>query len=121
MTTDGRGDRPFDAGLQPERTALAWRRTALALVTAALVAIRVLPVLLGPWAFIPAGLGMALAVGVLIASHVRYRVQHNRLTSSGSDKIALPDGFLPTIVTGTAIAGGVACLSVVVAMALSAS
>lgn len=121
MSADGRGDRPFDAGLQPERTALAWRRTALALVIAALVGVRVLPVLLGPWAFIPAGSGVALAVGVLFASHARYRVQHNRLTSSGSDRSALPDGCLPAIVMGMAIAGGVACLSVVVVTALSAS
>lgn len=32
---------PWDAGLQPERTALAWQRTGLAVVAASLVAFRV--------------------------------------------------------------------------------
>jgi uncharacterized membrane protein YidH (DUF202 family) len=32
--------RPWDAGLQPERTALAWNRTGLAIVVNALLALR---------------------------------------------------------------------------------
>ncbi|RUQ98346.1 DUF202 domain-containing protein [Labedella endophytica] len=115
---DDRGARPFDPGLQPERTALAWRRTALALVVAAVVGIRVLPTLLGDWAMIPAGAGLVLAVIVLLASHRRYREHHVRLTTSTSDRIALPDGALPALVAATTLAAGIACAVVVVVLAL---
>lgn len=37
----------FDAGLQPERTLLAWRRTLLSLAVAGLVGLRMLPERLG--------------------------------------------------------------------------
>jgi hypothetical protein len=40
-------DRAWDPGLQPERTALAWRRTGLALTVGSLIGLRVLPPLLG--------------------------------------------------------------------------
>ncbi len=115
---DERGARPFDVGLQPERTALAWRRTALALVVAAVVGIRVLPTLLGAWAVVPAGAGVVLAVVVLVASHRRYREQHVRLTTADSDRIALPDGALPALVAAATVCGGVACAVVVVTVAL---
>lgn len=105
--------RPYDVGLQPERTALAWRRTALALVVAAVVGIRVFPALLGTWALIPAGAGIVLAVGILIASHRRYYQQHERLTTTDSNRIALPDGTLPALVAVTAVVGGLACAAVV--------
>ena len=104
--------RPFDPGLQPERTALAWRRTALALVVAAIVGIRVLPSLLGAWAIVPAGLGVVLALIIFAASHLRYRAHHHRLTSADTDRIALPGGALPALMTLTALAGGVASLAV---------
>jgi uncharacterized membrane protein YidH (DUF202 family) len=108
-----RASRPFDVGLQPERTGLAWRRTALALTVAAVVGIRVLPALLGPWALIPAGAGIAMAVWILIASHHRYQQQHERLTTANNDRIPLPDGTLPALVTATAVLGGIACATAV--------
>jgi len=113
-----RTSRPFDVGLQPERTALAWRRTALALIVAAVVGIRVLPTLLGAWALIPAGAGIALAVGILIASHRRYDQQHERLTTTDSNRIALPDGALHALVAVAAVLGGLACAAVVASVNL---
>lgn len=111
--SDDRRARPFDVGLQPERTALAWRRTALALVVGAVVGTRVLPALLGPWALIPAGLGIVLAVALLVLSHHRYRRQHELLTAAGSARTVLSDGTLPALVASTVVLAGIACGAVV--------
>lgn len=116
--THDRASRPFDVGLQPERTALAWRRTALALVVAAVVGIRVLPIMLGEWAIIPAGAGIALAVAILFASHHRYHTQHQRLTTATTDRIALPDGTLLALVASTTLLAGLACIAVIASVTL---
>ncbi|ROP49315.1 MULTISPECIES: DUF202 domain-containing protein [unclassified Rathayibacter] len=115
MSETDRSSRPFDAGLQPERTALAWRRTALALTAGALVGIRILPTILGPWALLPAGGGLLLALLILIQSHHRYRTHHRVLTTSSTDRVPLPDGRLPALVAATALLAGTAALLVVVA------
>ncbi|PZE32863.1 DUF202 domain-containing protein [Curtobacterium sp. MCSS17_006] len=105
--------RLFDAGLQPERTALAWRRTALALVVASLVAVRILPELLGTWAILLAGLGLIASVAVLVAAHRRYRIVHRTLTRSDTDRVPLPSGWLPLAVAAGVVASGVAAAVVV--------
>jgi len=112
-----RHERPFDVGLQPERTALAWRRTGLAILAGSLVAIRILPEVLGAWSLIPAGGGVVLAVFVVVAAHRRYREQHRRLTSASNDRIALPDGALPAVVAVLTLGGGVAALVVAISVA----
>jgi len=112
---DDRHSRPFDIGLQPERTALAWRRTALALAVGALVGVRVLPAVLGAWALVPAGAGLVLALLVLVASHRRYSTQHRLLTSAASDRIPLSDGRLPALVAAAALLAGAASLILVLA------
>lgn len=109
-----RASQPFDPGLQPERTNLAWRRTALALVVAAIVGIRAIPSILGAWAIVPAGTGLLLALGIFVASHQRYKVHHHRLTSADSDRIALPGGGVLALVAITTLGGGLAALVVAV-------
>lgn len=65
--------RVFDAGLQPERTALAWRRTALALLVGSVVGARLLADAWG-WAALALGaVGVATAAGVWVASARRSR------------------------------------------------
>lgn len=113
-----RSERPFDPGLQPERTALAWRRTALAVAVGALITVRILPELLGTWAIVPAGAGLILALLILVATHHRYRAHHNLLTSADTDHIPLPDGALPALVAVTVLGGGALCLTIVLAGAL---
>jgi uncharacterized membrane protein YidH (DUF202 family) len=83
----------FDPGLQPERTALAWRRTALALVAGSLVATRILPEVLGGWAVLLGLAGVFSAGGLLWAVHRRYRTHHQILVGEG-DRSALAGGRL---------------------------
>lgn len=99
----------FDVGLQPERTALAWRRTGLALGVAALGALRVLPATFGPWGFVPAVAGLLGAVAVVGAAHRRYRAAHTTLVSDG-DRAPLPSGTLPLITAALVVLGGLATL-----------
>lgn len=89
-------DTPFDPGLQLERTALAWRRTALTCCVGALVAMRVLPARLGPLALLGAAVLAALSAATMIAAHRRYRAHHRALTAPGvHHRRTLCDGALP--------------------------
>ena len=109
----------FDAGLQPERTALAWRRTALALTAAALVAVRILPEVFGAWAVVPALLGLVAAVATLVLAHRRHAVVHRVLTEGDTDRVPLPSGLLPLLLVVTVLVGGVSALCLVVVRATS--
>ncbi|MEP6478009.1 MAG: DUF202 domain-containing protein [Rhodoglobus sp.] len=74
-------DSVFDAGLQPERTALAWQRTLLSLVVAFLAASKVLLPLLGVWSYSIAGAGLAVTIGLGVVIERRYRRLHRHLTT----------------------------------------
>ena len=110
----GRSHRPFDAGLQPERTALAWGRTALAVAVGSLAALRILPEVLGLWALVPAALGAAVSLVALIVSQRRYRRIHTILTTSDSDRVALSGGALPAAMAAATVAGGIMALAAAV-------
>ncbi|PPF70441.1 DUF202 domain-containing protein [Clavibacter michiganensis] len=112
-----RGERPYDPGLQPERTALAWRRTALALVVGSLLGLRALPAVLGAPGLALAFVGVALALSVLVTAHRRYRRVHRILTTRAADPAAppgaaLPGGALPALVAALTAVAGLAALAV---------
>ena len=105
----------FDPGLQPERTALAWRRTGLALTAGSLVAVRILPAVLGSWALVPAGFGVIAALSILVLAHRRHvRIAHTLLTTDGH-RVPLQSGMLLFAVFVVTVGGGVAALMVIAA------
>jgi uncharacterized membrane protein YidH (DUF202 family) len=114
---NGPPDRVFDAGLQAERTALAWRRTSLAMAVAAVGAGRLAAPALGAVAIALAGLGLLQALGVSITARRRYRLTHRSLVS-GAQLARVPFGGLPMAalaVTGVVI--GLLGLAIVVGSA----
>ncbi|MFT2690646.1 DUF202 domain-containing protein [Clavibacter zhangzhiyongii] len=117
MSASGAAERPFDPGLQPERTALAWRRTALALVVGSLLGLRALPALLGPAGLVVAAAGVLAALGVLTTAHLRYRRVHRILTAAADPHrpVALPGGALPALVAALTACAGLAALALALA------
>jgi putative membrane protein len=103
--------------LQPERTELAWRRTTLALAVGALVALRLLPAVLGSWPIGIGLLGLTLAALLWVLAHHRARRTQPALSHHSR---ALPGGrllvFLATLVTATA---ALALIYVVAGLTLS--
>ncbi|RLK52623.1 DUF202 domain-containing protein [Microbacterium telephonicum] len=84
----------FDPGLQPERTELAWRRTALALGVGSLVSMRLLPVALGdPWWILAGMTGLVVAALVWVAARRRYRAASAALLRDG-DRARMPGAGL---------------------------
>ena len=75
-------DAPFDAGLQPERTLLAWRRTSLALAVGAMITIRLGAPTLGFVAGIIGIVSLGFAAAAYAMSTTRYRRVHLELTAS---------------------------------------
>lgn len=63
----------FDPGLQPERTALAWRRTALAVLVGSAAGARLLAPQLGPLAVVAGLAGCAFGGWLYLAAGRRSR------------------------------------------------
>lgn len=84
----------FDPGLQPERTELAWRRTALALGVGSLIAMRLLPAEFGDvtWTLVGAA-GLAVSGGIWLLARRRYRAVNDALRREG-DRAHLPGAAL---------------------------
>jgi hypothetical protein len=117
MTED---TRLFDPGLQPERTALAWRRTGLAVAIGAAAGVRVLAPVLEPGAVAVGVLGLTLAGLLLVGSTRRARRTQAALLHDGH-LASGPSGRLIAIVCMTCTAVGVAALALVVATHMAPS
>jgi uncharacterized membrane protein YidH (DUF202 family) len=110
---------PFDPGLQPERTQLAWRRTALSITIGSLVALRALPLILGdPIWMIPGIVGVAAAGLLWIASARRARAVDAALSSVPHPE-RMPDGRLIAVLAGGTVAVGLSALAAVTLIALA--
>lgn len=95
---------PFDVGLQPERTLLAWRRTCLALGLASAVIVRFAAAAIGLPAVFLGLTGIAFSTASYILATTRYRRVHRRLHHdghTGSDGRALLFMTLAVLVIGT--------------------
>ncbi len=104
---------PFDPGLQPERTALAWRRTALAFTVGPLAAARLLAPELGLLSAGAALFGLALGMSVAVAARARYRAVHRALTGEG-EAHRLPGGVLLLAAAVVPLVAGVVVLGVLI-------
>ncbi|ALJ21311.1 DUF202 domain-containing protein [Microbacterium sp. No. 7] len=98
---------PVDPGLQPERTELAWRRTALAIGIGSLLALRILPEALGGAAWALCGVvGLLVAAALWIAARRRYHSAAAALARTGRMPGAVPMLLLALFATAVG-AGGV--------------
>jgi uncharacterized membrane protein YidH (DUF202 family) len=89
---DGAGNAP-DPGLQAERTALAWRRTALAAGVAGLVIGRLTLHHLGIATLAVSGAAVLAAVWVMATAASRYRGMDRTMSAM----TPLPDGRTPAL------------------------
>lgn len=97
-------EQPWDAGLQPERTSLAWRRMGLGFLGVGLALPRITYPELG-WVALPGSIAaLACALGLLSLGHLRYRSFHRTLTSDDS---LTSGGRLPLLVACTTLLIGV--------------
>ncbi len=102
---------PFDPGLQPERTALAWRRAALSLAIGSLAAGRVLEVVVsGAW--LVAAAGTALGFGLLLTARRRTALIDRALRADRDLRYG-PGAGLIAVTTVVAVLVGVVGLVVV--------
>lgn len=93
-----------DPGLQPERTALAWRRTTLSLLLCSVAGTRVLAPALGRWALAVGLVGVAATATLVVLT----RGRHDR--ERRDDGRTPPDGLALALTTGLVLCGGVAAL-----------
>lgn len=85
-----------DPGLQPERTALAWARTMMALVTVSAIFLRWLPHH-GPPVLLLVGVSMVTAAAIYLTQRHRYRASVHGITTG-----AVGANISPVVWTGLA-------------------
>ena len=104
---------PPDPGLQAERTALAWRRTSLALAVAAVGAGRLAAPTLGRLAFALAGLGLLQAVAVGWRAVRRYRTARRAPDARGERAASRAGGLPMAALAGSGVVTGLLALAFV--------
>lgn len=77
-------DRPFDIGLQPERTFLAWQRTVLALGAGCAFAVRFLAPEVGVIAIFAGIVGLGMAGAAYVGARFRYSRAHRGLRDTAT-------------------------------------
>lgn len=110
MTEDTGREPATDRGLQPERTALAWLRTAMSVLVAALVLVRVAGQRNAVLAAASAVLALPLSAMVAVLAWRRFVRAKRRFQGGGQ----LPDGLLPAALTVLAALMGVVAIGYVV-------
>jgi uncharacterized membrane protein YidH (DUF202 family) len=108
----------FDPGLQPERTGLAWQRTCLAFLAGSLVAMKVLPPILGPWSLLLGVAGVLESVLLLFVVRRRYLQHHQILTAPDGPPARAADGFLPAALGASTLVAGFVSLALVLTIRL---
>jgi putative membrane protein len=104
--------RLFDPGLQPERTAMAWQRTALALVVGSAASLRMLPPVFGAWSLAIGVAGLVTSAALWMAARARaQRVLRALLI----DRAPLPGGLLLAAFSATTAAAAALSLGYVLA------
>lgn len=110
----------FDPGLQPERTELAWRRTALAIAVGSLISLRILPVglpaSLAAWGVIPGIIGILAACAIWMAAR-RRQVRLSAYLTDASLRPPHGGGLLLALTMLAVLFGGVSILFVLVSVA----
>jgi hypothetical protein len=85
------------SGLPPERTDMAWHRTILAIVVGFLVSLRLLPPVLGTWAYFIGAAGLLAAA----SSWYLARRRAQQVAASLESSAPLPGGGLLLLLAGT--------------------
>lgn len=117
----GADERVWDAGLQPERTALAWRRTGLALGAGSLLLARAFAEVSVAVVLAVGALGVVAAIAILLAVERRYRAHHRRLTTARGERVPLAGGGLPLAVAAMTVLLGCGAASAAILLSLRVS
>lgn len=108
-------DRFSDPGLQPERTELAWRRTALAIAIGSLLSLRIfpfwLPSTIATWGLVPGLLGLGAAF--LLWFGARRRQLRVTAVLSAATPRPTPGGWLMLVLTVFGTGFGIVALTLV--------